>query len=81
MLRVGEPVVIRNGSIEVFKGFMRLVVTKWGKITPHPDGIKSTPPAPVNIKTENNKSEGELSTTTSTSSSSGGGGGTKSFNS
>jgi hypothetical protein len=43
----------------MYKGYMRLVVNKWGKISAHPDGIASTPPAPPSINTDNDLSEGE----------------------
>eukprot|EP00640_Fibrocapsa_japonica_P007085 CAMPEP_0113939164 /NCGR_PEP_ID=MMETSP1339-20121228/5529_1 /TAXON_ID=94617 /ORGANISM="Fibrocapsa japonica" /LENGTH=160 /DNA_ID=CAMNT_0000942587 /DNA_START=33 /DNA_END=515 /DNA_ORIENTATION=- /assembly_acc=CAM_ASM_000762 len=59
MMSPGNVVVVRNASIEMFKGYMRLVVTKWGKITAHPDGIESTPPAPSSTNTENNLSSVE----------------------
>lgn len=41
-------------------GYIRLVVNKWGKLSPHPDGLASTPPAPEpsRVKREENKSAG-----------------------
>lgn len=41
-------------------GYIRLVVNKWGKLSPHPDGLASTPPAPdpSSINRANNKSAG-----------------------
>mmetsp|Transcript_33236 Transcript_33236/g.43800 ORF Transcript_33236/g.43800 Transcript_33236/m.43800 type:complete len:171 (-) Transcript_33236:233-745(-) len=52
-------VVVRNATVEIFKGYMRLVVNKWGKISLHPDGIESTPPLPETLNTENNLSSVE----------------------
>lgn len=43
-------VVLRNCSIELFQGkFIRLSVSKWGKVASFPDGISSTPNPPSNI--------------------------------
>lgn len=40
-------VVLRNSTLELFQGkHIRLAVTKWGKITPYPDHIASTPVPP-----------------------------------
>lgn len=40
-------VVLRNCTLELFQGkHIRLAVTKWGKITPYPDHIASTPVPP-----------------------------------
>lgn len=35
-------------------------MNKWGKLSPHPDGLASTPPAPEpdRVNRENNKSAG-----------------------
>lgn len=46
--------VVRNGNADIFNGFMRLNVTQWGKLSPHPDGVASTPKAPVSVNTANN---------------------------
>ncbi|TMW68871.1 hypothetical protein Poli38472_001027 [Pythium oligandrum] len=48
-LQEGVTLVIRNSNADIFNGFMRLNVTQWGKISTHPDGIASTPPAPAEI--------------------------------
>ena len=40
-------VVLRNCTLELFQGkHIRLAVTKWGKITPYPDHVASTPVPP-----------------------------------
>jgi len=40
-------VVLRNCSLELYQGkFIRLAVSKWGKISSFPDGISSTPTPP-----------------------------------
>ncbi|KAG9411438.1 hypothetical protein AC1031_017073 [Aphanomyces cochlioides] len=59
LLQVGRPLVIRNANADVFNGFLRLNVTQWGKITPHPDGLESTPPQPEKVDTSNNISSVE----------------------
>ena len=55
----GQVAVVRNASIEMLKGFMRLKIDQWGKISSHPDGIASTPAAPTEICTKKNMSEVE----------------------
>ncbi|OQR87757.1 hypothetical protein ACHHYP_08081 [Achlya hypogyna] len=52
----GRNLVIRNAEVAVFRGFMRLRVTKWGKVALHPDGIASTPKAPRRVAASNNVS-------------------------
>lgn len=43
-------VVLRNCSLELFQGkFIRLAVSKWGKIHSFPDSISSTPSPPAKI--------------------------------
>ena len=43
----GAAVVLRNCTLELFQGkHIRLAVTKWGKITPYPDAVASTPVPP-----------------------------------
>lgn len=43
-------VVLRNCSIELYQGkYIRLAVSKWGKIALYPDGIDSTPLPPSRI--------------------------------
>lgn len=58
-LKEGEVLVVRNSNADIFNGFMRLNVTQWGKLAPHPDGITSTPKAPAKVDTENNVSSVE----------------------
>ncbi|KDO26967.1 hypothetical protein SPRG_07680 [Saprolegnia parasitica CBS 223.65] len=53
---VGRNVVVRNADVVVRRGFVRLRISKWGKLASHPDGIKSTPKAPGKVHTENNMS-------------------------
>lgn len=46
-------VVLRNCTIELFQGkHIRLAVTKWGKLTPYPDQVASTPPPPSKMNEE-----------------------------
>lgn len=53
----GGAIVLRNSSIELFQGkFLRLAVTKWGKISVYPDHVPSTPEAPTSINTDLNLS-------------------------
>lgn len=50
-------VVLRNCSVELYQGkFIRLAVSKWGKIASFPDGIKSTPTPPSSVNSEINLS-------------------------
>ena len=38
-------VVLRNCTLELYQGkHIRLAVTKWGKLSPYPDNVASTPP-------------------------------------
>lgn len=40
-------VVLRNATLELYQGrHIRLAVTKWGKLTPYPDRVASTPAPP-----------------------------------
>jgi hypothetical protein len=51
----GGAVVLRNCSLELYQGqHMRLAVTKWGKLTPYPDDVASTPSPPTKINRERN---------------------------
>ncbi|TYZ57293.1 hypothetical protein PybrP1_007557 [[Pythium] brassicae (nom. inval.)] len=59
LLHKGAVLVVRNSNADIFNGFMRLNVTQWGKLAPHPDGIASTPKAPVDTNTDNNVSSVE----------------------
>ena len=52
----GSALVVRNARVDMFRGFMRLRVDKWGKIAVHPDGIASTPAAPTEVHLANNVS-------------------------
>lgn len=48
-------VVLRNCSLELYQGkHMRLAVTKWGKLTPYPDNVASTPTSPSKMNRERN---------------------------
>ena len=49
----GGAIVLRNSSIELFQGkFLRLAVTKWGKISVYPDNVASTPDPPTTMNLE-----------------------------
>ena len=52
----GAALVVRNARVDMFRGFMRLRVDKWGKLAAHPDGVASTPAAPTEVRLENNVS-------------------------
>ena len=55
-------VVLRNTTIEVFQGrFLRLAITKWGKISSFPDQVASTPSPPKAINESLNYSAVNLS--------------------
>jgi len=46
-MAVGATLVLRNAKVTMFRGrFMRLDINRWGKVSQHPDGVASTPPAP-----------------------------------
>ncbi|GAB5036636.1 ob-fold nucleic acid binding domain-containing protein [Nannochloropsis oceanica] len=49
-------VVVRNAGVAMYKGHMRLIVNKWGKLSRYPDGISSTPSAPFEVNEETDKS-------------------------
>lgn len=54
--------VLRNCTLELYQGkHIRLAVTKWGKLTPYPDQIASTPPPPSKINYDRNFSLIDLS--------------------
>ena len=54
--------VLRNCTVELFHNkYLRLAVTKWGKMTPYPDHVASTPKPPTNMNTELNYSLADLS--------------------
>lgn len=53
--------MIRNASVRMLEPgvFMRLTVNgKWGKVSEHPDGVRSTPAPPKTVNHDNNKSSG-----------------------
>ncbi|ONK79221.1 uncharacterized protein A4U43_C01F4160 [Asparagus officinalis] len=49
MMKPGATVIIRNAKIDMFKGSMRLVVDKWGR-------VEVTEPADFPVKEDNNLS-------------------------
>jgi replication factor A1 len=54
--------VLRNCTLELYQGkHIRLAVTKWGKLSPFPDNVASTPPPPTKINHERNFSMIDLS--------------------
>jgi len=55
----GNTIIIRNAKIDMFKGFMRLVVDKWGLIKPAPP---DTPKFEVNVDNDLSGVEYELVT-------------------
>lgn len=56
LLKECKVAVVRNSKVDMYHNFMRVSVDKWGKISAHPDGIASTPPAPTCINREHNLS-------------------------
>lgn len=56
MLEPDAVVVLRNCNADIFRGFMRLNVTQWGKLTRHPDGVASTPDPPASVDLSNDVS-------------------------
>lgn len=55
-------VVLRNCTIELYQGkHIRLAVTKWGKLSAHPDHVASTPPPPSKMNQDRNFSLIDLS--------------------
>jgi len=49
IVQAGKTIIVRNSKIDMFKGFMRLAVDKWGK-------LEVTEPATFEVNTENNLS-------------------------
>jgi len=49
-VQIGKAIIIRNAKVDMFKGFMRLAVDKWGKIE------LSNEPANFQPNTDNNLS-------------------------
>eukprot|EP01089_Gocevia_fonbrunei_P009272 TRINITY_DN2139_c0_g1_i2.p1 TRINITY_DN2139_c0_g1~~TRINITY_DN2139_c0_g1_i2.p1 ORF type:complete len:100 (-),score=29.48 TRINITY_DN2139_c0_g1_i2:54-353(-) len=45
VVQPGETIIARNAKVDMFKGFMRLAVDKWGKLE------KSTDPASFEVST------------------------------
>ena len=59
-------VVLRNSTLELYQGkHIRLAVTKWGKLTPYPDQVASTPAPPSRRNTDRYFSLIDLSTVAS----------------
>lgn len=55
-------VVLRNCTIEIYKGkHIRLAVTKWGKVSPYPDNVASTPLPPSKMNLDRDFSSIDLS--------------------
>ena len=55
-------VVLRNCTLELYQGkHIRLSVTKWGKLSPYPDQVASTPPPPSKMNADRNFSLIDLS--------------------
>jgi len=42
-MEVGKVVEVRNSSVQMLKGYVRLLVGKWGKISPHTGDTAPTP--------------------------------------
>jgi hypothetical protein len=55
-------VVLRNCTLEIYQGkHIRLAITKWGKLSPYPDQVPSTPPPPSKINRDRNFSKINIS--------------------
>jgi hypothetical protein len=55
--------VLRNVSLEMNRGkHLRLIISKFGRITSHPDNVESTPSPPLFINKEINVSTMEIDT-------------------
>lgn len=53
--RKSEAVVLRNCTLELYQGkYIRVAVTKWGKMSKYPDQIPSTPAPPTKINRDRN---------------------------
>ncbi|TFJ81472.1 hypothetical protein NSK_007194 [Nannochloropsis salina CCMP1776] len=52
-------IVLRNAGVSMYKGHMRLIVNKWGKISSYPDEVASTPSPPADVLGTNDKSSVE----------------------
>jgi len=60
VVQPGHTIIARNAKIDMFKGFMRLAVDKWGKLE------SATEAAPFEVKTDNNLSTVEYELVTIT---------------
>lgn len=50
-----EAVVLRNCTLELYQGkYIRVAVTKWGKMSKYPDQVPSTPAPPTKINRDRN---------------------------
>lgn len=49
LMKEGATVILRNAKIDMFKGFMRLAVDRWGR-------VEVTEPASFTVKEDNNLS-------------------------
>jgi len=56
LVQPNNILVIRNSKIDMFRGFMRLAVDKWGKIDLYTD---AAPPFGTTVNTNNNLSQVE----------------------
>eukprot|EP01114_Cavostelium_apophysatum_P002060 TRINITY_DN1179_c0_g1_i1.p2 TRINITY_DN1179_c0_g1~~TRINITY_DN1179_c0_g1_i1.p2 ORF type:complete len:145 (+),score=38.41 TRINITY_DN1179_c0_g1_i1:28-435(+) len=50
VVQPGKSIIVRNSKIDMFKGFMRLAVDKWGKIETSPEQFN------IDVKLDNNLS-------------------------
>jgi len=50
VVQPGSTIIVRNSRIDMFKGFMRLTVDKWGKLQTAPE------PAAFEVSSVNNLS-------------------------
>ena len=37
VVQPGQTIIVRNGKVDMYKGFMRLAVDKWGKLEKAPE--------------------------------------------
>jgi len=50
VVQPGQTIIVRNGKVDMYKGFMRLAVDKWGKLEKAPE------PATFEVNESNNLS-------------------------
>lgn len=50
VVQPGQTIIVRNGKVDMYKGFMRLAVDKWGKLE------KAPTPASFEVNEKNNLS-------------------------